>query len=160
MRQNNIARLAEVLEPWSGLVRLQRGNEPTTLFAIATQVDGPPRYKSLFQDSELPNLLGIDPLPLVDAIKEYLLLPNESRDKARLQVPEGITLDLLQHLSSAWGDISERTFQRNPGRGTLTLCIGMSALHFFISGSKPFSEILKLPVEVGQAVFKPINKDE
>ena len=75
-------------------------------------------------------------------------------------MPEGISLDLLQHLSSAWGDISERTFQRNPGRGNLTLCIGMSALHFFISGSKPFSEILKLPVEIGQAVFKPINKDE
>ncbi|GAC1030063.1 cyclic-di-GMP receptor FimW [Pseudomonas sp. No.21] len=160
MRQNNIARLAEVLEPWSSLVRLQPGDAPSTLFAVATQVDGPPRYKSLFQDNELHNLLGIDPLPLVDAIKEYLLLPSENREKARLLLPEGISLDLLQHLSSAWGDISERTFQRNPGRGNLTLCIGMSALHFFISGSKPFSEVLKLPVEIGQAVFKPINKDE
>lgn len=159
MRQNNIARLAEVLEPWSALVRLQGAELTSSLFAVAPQVDGPPRYKSLFQASEMAGLLGIDPLPLVDAIKHYLTLATEDRTQARLLVPEGISVDLLQHLSSAWGDISERTFQRTPGRGALTLCIGMSALHFFLSGKQPFGAILKIK-EAGQAVFKPINKDE
>lgn len=159
MRQNNIARLAEVLEPWSALVRLQGAELASSLFAVAPQVDGPPRYKSLFQASEMAGLLGIDPLPLVDAIKHYLTLATEDRAQARLLVPEGISVDLLQHLSSAWGDISERTFQRTPGRGALTLCIGMSALHFFLSGKQPFGAILKIK-EAGQAVFKPINKDE
>jgi hypothetical protein len=159
MRQNNIARLAEVLEPWSALVRLQGAELASSLFAVAPQVDGPPRYKSLFQASEMAGLLGIDPLPLVDAIKHYLTLATEDRTQARLLVPEGISVDLLQHLSSAWGDISERTFQRTPGRGALTLCIGMSALHFFLSGKQPFGAILKIK-EAGQAVFKPINKDE
>lgn len=159
MRQNNIAKLAEVLEPWSALVRLQGAELASSLFAVAPQVDGPPRYKSLFQASEMAGLLGIDPLPLVDAIKHYLTLATEDRAQARLLVPEGISVDLLQHLSSAWGDISERTFQRTPGRGALTLCIGMSALHFFLSGKQPFGAILKIK-EAGQAVFKPINKDE
>ena len=159
MRQNNIAKLAEVLEPWSALVRLQGAELASSLFAVAPQVDGPPRYKSLFQASEMAGLLGIDPLPLVDAIKHYLTLATEDRAQARLPVPEGISVDLLQHLSSAWGDISERTFQRTPGRGALTLCIGMSALHFFLSGKQPFGAILKIK-EAGQAVFKPINKDE
>lgn len=159
MRQNNIAKLAEVLEPWSALVRLQGAELASSLFAVAPQVDGPPRYKSLFQASEMAGLLGIDPLPLVDAIKHYLALATEDRAQARLLAPEGISVDLLQHLSSAWGDISERTFQRTPGRGALTLCIGMSALHFFLSGKQPFGAILKIK-EAGQAVFKPINKDE
>ncbi|MFV0885588.1 molecular chaperone [Metapseudomonas otitidis] len=159
MRQNNIAKLAEVLEPWSALVRLQGAELASSLFAVAPQVDGPPRYKSLFQASEMAGLLGIDPLPLVDAIKHHLTLATEDRAQARLLAPEGISVDLLQHLSSAWGDISERTFQRTPGRGALTLCIGMSALHFFLSGKQPFGAILKIK-EAGQAVFKPINKDE
>ncbi|WP_263147245.1 molecular chaperone [Pseudomonas sp. RIT-PI-AD] len=155
MRQSGIARLAEVLEPWSTLVNLQNAEAASSLFVVAPLMDGPPRYKSLFKEGELHNLLGIDPLPLVDAIKEYLLLPAESRKQSRLLVPEGFSLDLLQHLSSAWGDISERTFQRNPGQGNLTVCIGMSALHYFLAGKKPFSEVLKLPEQVSQAVFKP-----
>ena len=155
MRQSSIARLAEVLEPWSALVQLQQSDAPSSLFAVAPQQDGPPRYSSLFQPRELQQALGIDPSPLVDAIKEYLLLPPEDRANARLLVPEGFSQDLLQHLSSAWGDIAERTFQRTPGQGSLTLCIGMSALHFLLSNRRPFKQMLEAPGANSAAVFKP-----
>ncbi len=157
MRQNGIARLAEALEPWSTLVRLQTGDDPDSLFVLAPQVDGPPRYRSLYQSGELHNLLGIDTQPLVEAIKEYLELPEAERSKSRLVVPEGISLDLLQHVAAAWGDIAERTFHRTSGQGSLTLCIGMTALHFFLSGNRSFGEVLKRPVETGAAVFKPAS---
>ncbi len=159
MRQSGIAKLAEVLGAWSSLVHLQAADEPGSLFGIPSQVDGPPRYKSLFQENELHSLLGIDPQPLVDAIKEHLMLPPESNSESRLLVPEGMSIDLLQHLSSAWGDIAERTFQRNTGHGSLTLCLGMSALHFFLAGSKPFNEVLKRKEERQTASFKAINAD-
>ncbi len=159
MRQSGIARLAEILESWSALVHLQAADEPGSLFAIPAQVDGPPRYKSLFQEGELHNLLGIDPQPLVDAIKEYLLLPAESRSTARLLIPEGMSVDLLQHLSSAWGDIAERTFQRSTGQGSLTLSLGMSAVHFYLAGQRSFNEVLKHPEEAQAAIFKPANTD-
>ncbi|MDA7084953.1 molecular chaperone [Pseudomonas sp. SA3-5] len=157
MRQNGIARLAEVLEPWSALVSLQAGDAPSSLFAVAPQVDGPPRYTSLFQDKELHSALGIDPHPLVDAIEEYLLLPAENAGQSRLLVPEGFSLDMLQHLSAAWGDISERTFNRTHGQGTLTLCIGMSALHFFLANERPFNEILQQPSATKTALFNPAS---
>ncbi len=159
MRQSGIARLAEILESWSALVHLQAADEPASLFAIPAQVDGPPRYKALFQEGELHNLLGIDPQPLVDAIKEYLLLPAESRSTERLLVPEGMSVDLLQHLSSAWGDIAERTFQRSTGQGSLTLSLGMSAVHFYLAGQRSFNEVLKRPEEAQAAIFKPTNTD-
>jgi hypothetical protein len=154
MRQNAIARLAEVLESWSTLVTLQPGDAPSSLFAVAPQLDGPPRYISLFQPNELHNALGIDPQPLVDAIKEHMLLPPENLAQSRLLVPEGFSLDMLQHLAAAWGDISERTFQRTHGQGEMNLCIGMSALHFFLANQRPFNEILQLPAETSTAVFK------
>ncbi len=153
MRQGAIARLAEALEPWSTLVRLQAGDAPSSLFAVAQNVDGPPRYTSLLQSSELPNALGINPQPLVDALSEYSQLPADQRDKARLLVPEGFTQDMLQHLCAAWGDISERSFQRNQGQGALTLCIGMSALHFFLAKKRSFNDVLKRPSEAATAVF-------
>ena len=154
MRQSAIARLAEVLEPWSALATLQPGDEPSSLFAVAPQLDGPPRYISLFQQTELHKALGIDPSQLVDAIKEHLLLPAENIAQSRLTVPEGFSHDMLQHLAAAWGDIAERTFQRSQGQGALTLCIGMSALHFYLAGKRPFNEVLQVPVTTNAAVFK------
>jgi hypothetical protein len=155
MRQSAIARLAEVLEPWSTLTTLQAGDEPSSLFAVAPKMDGPPRYISLFQQSELRNAVGIDPSLLVDAIKEHLLLPAESQPQSRLLVPEGFSQDMLQHLSAAWGDIAERTFQRSQGKGALTLCIGMSSLHYHLADKRPFNEVLQLPATTNTAVFKP-----
>ncbi|MDG9925593.1 MULTISPECIES: molecular chaperone [unclassified Pseudomonas] len=154
MRQSGIARLAEALESWSSLASLHRADDPNSLFAIAPQLDGPPRYKSLFGDGERHNLLGLDPHALVDALKEHLLLPPDSSEPRRLQIPEGMPIDLLQHLASAWGDIAERTFQRNPGRGSLTLCIGMSAVHFNLAGKRGFSDVLKQQETPRGAQFK------
>jgi len=153
MRQLNIGRLAEVLESWSALVKLQSPAEDSSLFAVAQNVDAPPRYKSLFLDEQLPSLLGINPLPLAAAIKYYLDLPEEKRGQSPLLVPQGFSLDLLQHLAAAWGDVSERTFQRTAGQGTLTLCLGMSALHYYLGGQKSFSEMLKLPAVSQAAQF-------
>lgn len=159
MRQNNIARLAEVLEGWSELVRIQPADLPSTLFVVAPQVDGPPRYRTLFKENDLHSGLGIDPQALVDQIKEYLLLPQESRAQARLKVGDGITVDLLQHLAAAWGDIAERTFQRTPGQGQLTVCIGMSALHYFLAGRRSFADVLKIQLDTQVPTFKADVKD-
>jgi len=153
MRQLNIGRLADVLETWSAMVRLQSPAEDTSLFALAPTLDGPPRYKSLYTDDQLPGLLGINPLGLAAAINTYLELPAEHRGQSPLPVPNGFSLDLLQHLAAAWGDISERTFQRTPGQGVLTVCIGMSGLHYYLSGRKTFSEMLQLPVITEPAKF-------
>jgi hypothetical protein len=155
MRQNNIASLAKSLEAWSPLVTLQAAELPSSLFAVAPQQDAAPRYTSLFSEAERPTLLGINPRQLVDAINHYLRLPEPERAQSRFPLAEGMSLDLLQHLSCAWGDISERTFQRIPGQGNLTLCIGMSALHFFLANQRPFAEFLKIATHVSAAVFKP-----
>lgn len=159
MRQHNISRLAEALEGWSAQIHIQAADAPSTLFVVAPQVDGSPRYRTLLKEGDLPGGLGIDPHPLVDLIKEYLLLLPENRVQARLKVPEGISVDLLQHLAAAWGDIAERTFQRTPGHGQLTVCIGMSALHYFLAGRKSFAEVLKVQPQNQVPSFKAEAED-
>lgn len=158
MRQSAISRLAEALEPWSTLVNLQAGGHPSSIFAVAPQLDGPLRYTSLFQPSELQGALGIDPTRLVDTIKDHLQLLPEERSRSRLQVPDGFTVDMLQHAAAAWGDISERTFQRTQGTGNMTLCIGMSALNYYLANGRVFSEILKQPLKT-TASFKPVSSE-
>lgn len=143
LRQNQIARLAEVLEPWSQRIKLQPDKPDNGLFAVAPDLDSGPRYRVKFPAEQQECLLGIDPQPLVAAIESRL---QQTADKASpLPVPTGLNLDTLQHLHAAWGQASERGFQRTVGHGTLTLCVGMSALHFYLGGKRPFNDILKKP---------------
>lgn len=154
MRQLNIGRLAEVLDAWSSLVRLQVPSDENSLFALAPDQDRPPLYTSLFTEQQLAQLVGVHTQALAAMITRYLETPAEQRSQLPLLVPHGVTTDLLQHLAAAWGDVAERTFQRTPGQGTLNLCIGMSALHYYLGGQRSFSEMLQLPVVSKAAEFK------
>ncbi|MFW9079309.1 molecular chaperone [Pseudomonas sp. P2757] len=142
LRQNQIARLAEVLEPWSGWLKLYPGNPGDGLFAISWEIDAGPRYRSMFRSEQLPGLLGFDPQPLVNAIEAHLLHQDTTTP---LPVPNGLSLDTLQHLHATWGQAAERSFQRTVGQGSLTVCVGMSALHFYLGGERSFSDMLKHP---------------
>ena len=119
------------------------GSPADSLFAVAPDLDTGPRYRTIFRAEQQESLLGIDPQPLVAAIEAHL---QSHRQRATpLPVPAGLSLDTLQHLHAAWGQAAERSFQRTAGQGTLTLCVGMSALHFYLGGQRSFSEILKNP---------------
>jgi hypothetical protein len=142
LRQNQIARLAEVLEPWSALLKLHPASPDAGLLAISAELDAGPRYRSMFRSEQQRGLLGFDPQPLVNAIEAHLLHQDISTP---LPVPAGLSLDTLQHLHATWGQAAERSFQRNVGQGNLTVCVGMSALHFYLGGERSFSELLKHP---------------
>ncbi|KPW48729.1 Molecular chaperone [Pseudomonas amygdali pv. mori] len=161
MRQLNIGKLADALEAWSPLVKLQLPVTESSLFALDPTVDKPPLYRTLFSDEQSPRLLGINTYALAEAINQYLALPDDQRTPSPLLIPTGINTDLLQHLAVAWGDVAERTFQRTAGQGTLKLCIGMSALHFYVAGQKSFSELLQLNSAGSAASFslKMANDD-
>ncbi|WP_122663158.1 molecular chaperone [Pseudomonas viridiflava] len=145
MRQLNIGRLADVLDAWSPFVRLQSPVDENSLYALSARQDKPPLYKSLFSEEQYPALLGLNTQALAAMISRYLETPIDQRAQSPLLVPQGFTPDLLEHLSAAWGDVAERTFQRTPGQGTLSLCIGMSALHYYLGGRRSFSDMLQVP---------------
>ncbi|MFJ5287157.1 molecular chaperone [Pseudomonas sp. NPDC088429] len=142
LRQNQIARLAEVLEPWSALLKLHPGSPDDGLFAISAELDVGPRYRSMFRSEQRAGLLGFDPQPLVNTLEAHLLHQDTSKP---LPVPTGLSFDTLQHLHATWGEAAERSFQRTVGQGNLTVCVGMSALHFYLGGERSFSDMLKHP---------------
>ncbi|PNB51303.1 molecular chaperone [Pseudomonas sp. GW456-12-10-14-LB2] len=142
LRQNQIARLAQVVEPWSAWLKLHPAHPGEGLFAVSAEIDAGPRYRSQFRSEQQASLLGFDPQPLVNAIEAHLLHQDATTP---LPVPSGLTLDTLQHLHATWGEAAERSFQRTVGQGNLTVCVGMSALHFYLGGERTFSELLKHP---------------
>ena len=146
MRQHNIGKLADALQAWSPMVKLQQPVDDFSLYAVSVSTDAAPRYTTLYTDEQRASLLGLDPRALSAALQRYAELPSEKRSESYLQVPPGLSIDVLQHLAAAWGDVSERAFQRTTGQGTLTVCVGMSALHYFVGGRKSFNDMLALPM--------------
>ncbi len=142
LRQNQIARLAEVLEPWSAQLKLHPSSPDHGLFAVSAELDVGPRYRSMFRSEQRAGLLGFDPQPLVNTLEAHLLHQDTSKP---LPVPTGLSFDTLQHLHASWGEAAERSFQRTVGQGNLTVCVGMSALHFYLGGERSFSDMLKHP---------------
>ena len=144
LRQQNISQLTQALESWSALVRLQPAQHSSSLLVLSPRLDGPPRYRSMVRTEELPLQLGIDPQILVTAIQAHLQGTPDSAG-VELPIPAGLGNDLLQHLCSAWGHASERSFQRIAAQGSLQLCVGMSALHYHLAGQRHFGELLQRP---------------
>lgn len=157
MRQRSIAQLADLLEAWGGLIHLQAANSESSLLAFSPHADEPPRYRSLFEPNDIPQLLGIDPSRLVAEIARHLADGESADSRVGLPLPKGVGVDLLQHLSATWSDISERTFHRAPAQGTLHLCIGMSALHYFLSGRRLFNDLLKRPEPKKNDLFRDVG---
>jgi hypothetical protein len=159
MRQHNIGKLADALDAWSSMVTLQQPVDDSSLYAVSSNTDAAPRYASLYTEDQRANLLGIDPRALSAAMQRYIELPVEQRSQSYLHVPPGLSLDVLQHLAAAWGDVSERVFQRTPGQGTLTVCVGMSALHYFVGGQKCFSDLLQVATisKVAEYTLQPLE---
>lgn len=131
MRQSAMARLFKQLENWSKQARLLPASDNSGLFIINPAKDTPPRYRSLITDEDLSQCLAMDTSVLVDGLKDYML--NGGDGRGSIKVPEGLGIELLQHLSQSWGDLAERTFNRVPGRGKLRVTIGMSGTHFRIA---------------------------
>jgi hypothetical protein len=153
LRQNAIASLSGTLETWGSLVRLHNQPAADTLFLVSALEDAPARYRSLLKDPEIPGGLGMDASELLEQIHEYLQLPAEERGKARLPMAEPVSAELLEHLSSTWGDMAERTFRRQPGQGELELLVGMTAVHFHLAGRKAFTELLEIPEQESKSIF-------
>lgn len=159
LQQNTIAHLAETLELWAPLAELQNGREFNNLFTVMPGQDKPPRYQALSLKQAPQELLGFNPGKLVTAINHYLQRPEQTRDKSSLFVPPQMTPRLLQHLATAWSDMSARTDQRIPKQGKLTLCVGVTAIHYFLADRQPFSEILKTAdIPSGPAIFESIPR--
>jgi len=144
MRQSDIAIVAQTLPSWCQLATLQNADLPSSLFIVNLNSDAPPRYKELIAEDNNPARLGFNTQELAEALLEYQKSLDNKKIKPRIKVPDSMSSTLLAQLCSAWGDIAKRDFQRTSSKGTLQMCLGMSAVHYYLAGQEPFDKTLKL----------------
>ena len=143
-RQNELMQVYELFENWTDLVSC--GPDLTgSLFVVDMERDAPPVYRSLMQSTPGNDCFGFDTTRLAERITRHLqarLERTETEDKHRIPLPSAVTDTLLTHLSQALGILTKRNFNRIVSQGSLHVCVGLTAAHYFIAGEKNFNQFV------------------
>ena len=77
-----------------------------------------------------------------------------------IEIPEYVPNDILSHLVDAWGLMKPRAFKRAPASGSVKICMGLRAVHYFLSGGVEFVDQLPRTDAVLQREVNPFLADE
>jgi len=144
LRQNELLHTYELFETWTEHTQCHPEANDDSLFAINMERDAPPVYRSLLQQQPGPDTFGFDTRTLSRMLSDVLDAGSKSKDAPppALTMPHRVNDTLLAHLSQALGILAKRNFNRITSQGTLELCVGLTAAHYFISGEKLFGEFI------------------
>uniref|UniRef100_UPI00351155EF hypothetical protein n=1 Tax=Thalassolituus sp. TaxID=2030822 RepID=UPI00351155EF len=147
LRQQDLAQLYEVCEYWAPFSDLTAADDERALFMINLHRDRPGQYRQHRRDNQKVNFRSLNTQKLVQALKVYTAAGNDGR----ITVPEKTSETLLAHAIQSWGIHWQRSFRRVPTEGQLSVCVGLSALHYYTAGKRDFDQVsLKMkPVEQG-----------
>ncbi|MEE8481891.1 MAG: hypothetical protein V3S12_00930 [Acidiferrobacterales bacterium] len=124
----------------------------TACFQIDLLRDAPPVYYSSPIDPMYEKRARIlDANALVSQIQSFVQRLENGEPASQLDLGteclDIACLELLRRMNRAWATASARQHGRSGGKGILSVCVGLNAIHFFADGQRPFSA----PVDVKSA---------
>jgi cyclic-di-GMP-binding protein len=143
LRQGDLTAIFQGLYSWREFIQLEDPESGRGLFQVDLGDDQAPMYSALCVDSVMPNSRFIDASALVARLQSL----KEEDD--RLGKP-GISFDkntrlasnILEHLINSLGTMSKRNFARASADSRLSITLGLSNAHYFISGGLTFDQLL------------------
>ncbi|MEM9620130.1 MAG: hypothetical protein AAF993_00680 [Pseudomonadota bacterium] len=134
LQQHQIKAVFSALEHWSAHAMLQ-ADTTDALLLIDLLANHGPQYAQFSKDPAEARALRTDVLAY--EIEAYLKEISSS-----ITIPETMPTPLLQHLVEAWSVMKPRTFKRMRSDSVLRVCVGLRAVHYFLSGGVDFAEQL------------------
>lgn len=143
LRQDDLQNIFKPLAKWASHCRLGPCDSDS-FFTIDPNSDNPAVYKELVEDETIDTLLGLETKSLCDYLQDIRAQANPG--SLNLMVDgQFVSSDLLGHLILSWGAISKRTFMRLEANEVLEMCIGLSAVHHFLSDQIDFEQLIDEP---------------
>lgn len=150
LRQQDIAYLYRATEQWAFLAEINDAHDQGSLFTIDLFDDKAARYQNHIRDISADRHRRLNTSSLVQALKSRLANPDQNNE---VEIPENISDVVLNHVIKCWGIQWQRSFRRDKDNDELTICIGMTALHYFCSEQQEFKDVL-------HALNKPKEEEE
>ncbi len=144
LRQKELQQAFELFECWTDLTDIFQLKVSQALFVVATNTDSPPIYRNLLKTPLTREHLGFDSTPLADALSAHFSAEDRRKPAGTegLEMPVTPSEALLMHLSQALGILTKRSFKRMASSGSLQVCVGLTALHYFCADQTTFNQFV------------------
>lgn len=144
LRQNQIKQVYDATAQWVQFTKLAKDSEHSGLFAIDLISDTPPIYHALMKRQNNVNVCYFDAAMISDHLRVHLQLPsNQPHPINEFKVPSDMGKDVIRLLIQDWGVLTERAFTRIEEAGQLSVCIGLSSTHYFVSDKADFNATIR-----------------
>jgi len=154
LRQQDMQTLFDALEPWSKLVHLSpESDNQRNLFIVDLSSKHGPHYREQGCDKSNPSIRELDVSPMLDSIHKQ----REDSDLQIIKIPPRMSETLLRHITESWGVARQRDQQRRPSQGCMDVSVGLTNIHFHLSGNIPFKSFI---LQRGKAALHKDNPFE
>lgn len=157
LRQVEVSATYDALEKLAPLARLEPygSAQKDNLFAVLLDNDSPPLYKSRLPSIPGGEIRELATGPVVKALEQERKARGVAAPASRDAF--GLTTALSEHLSQSWYLLAQRRFERQPGQGEMELTIGLTNLHYHLSGGQPFSLFMNQASQVHEEAAGPFS---
>jgi len=143
LRQQDILTVYSAFWHWRNLASIDDPEVGSGLFVVDLDEDQGPAY---FRPQGLRGS-GMQRFINTQALVAKL---GELRQRSASEGNRGVELDrqtrldrtLLEHLVRALSELSQRNFQRRPGRHKLWIASGLSNVHFYLAGERTLEQVI------------------
>lgn len=141
LRQSDIASTYLASELWTGHIQLKPATDDSDLFVFNLFADAPPTYRVLAKKGEAAHMRAIASDALISHLQD-LLADTQAGTNRGANGESALSPELLRHLIRSWGDLSERSFKRTALTGDISVCLGLTATHYYVAGLQDFETVL------------------
>lgn len=154
LRQDEVLSTYNALEKLSEQVQLlpHVPDQKENLFVVMLGSNRPPLYKSHLKTEHSEDLRELNTTALVKSLQDQARHFADNADAGNLRNAFGLSSALTDHLIQSWNIRAQRSFDRQEVEGTIEVTIGLSNLHFYLSGQQPFNVFLNQLTNVSEDV--------
>lgn len=148
LRQDEILATFDALNELSVLAQLQdaQTSNHDNLFAVALNSNRPPMYRSRFTADDNTLLLELNTSHICKKLTDINASSTESTEGSALRNELQLTSALTLHLIQAWNLLAQRSFDRQQSQGALDVTVGLTNIHYHLSGQMNFTHFLNRSV--------------
>jgi hypothetical protein len=143
LRQAEVEQIYQALELWAPFAELQRvGEKGSALFSTNLDSDQPPSYLVLREaGANRSTCRALNTVRLADQVRQTLAAMRNPDSRP----PVNIGAQTLRHLMLVWGVMPKRRYARAKDSADVVVSVGLSSIHYFVSGEAAFNNTPSSP---------------
>ena len=137
LRQQELSLVYQATEEWSGFIDVKMAADNDDLFVFDLSADRPPTYRTHAS-------AGAETSRYIESgeLVKRLVSSIAGEKPSDFHLPRGMSDTLVNHLQRAWGALTERSFRRVDQEIALEICLGLGAVHYFVSDGEDFARLM------------------